>query len=123
MTVNPQASICGRLLYVRVTGQLTSDRYEAILSLADRKVQQHGQISVVFEMHEFTGLKDEATWNDVDIGFEPWLSVERLALVGERKWAVAIAVLCRPLTTARIRHFDHVDIEGAKAWAASHHSS
>ena len=46
MTAYPRASISGRLLCVRVTGQLTWDKYEAILSLADRQVQQHGKISV-----------------------------------------------------------------------------
>jgi hypothetical protein len=119
MTLNPRADICGRLLCLRVTGQLTSDQYQAILSVVDRHIQQHSKISVVFEMRDFSGLKDDATWNDVDIGFQTWLSVERLALVGEPKWAVAMAVLCRPLTIARIRHFHHADVEGAKAWATS----
>ncbi|MGD0412670.1 MAG: STAS/SEC14 domain-containing protein [Verrucomicrobiota bacterium] len=44
--------------------------------------------------------------------------IERLAMVGEKKWEKKMSVFCKPFTTARIRYFDRASIADAQAWLA-----
>jgi hypothetical protein len=106
-------------LSVRVTDQLTNDTYETLVALVKQQVRQHGKIGVVMQLRMFRGCVDEAMWENVDFDPIHWLGVERLALVGERKWALAMAVLCRSLTSATIRHFNPESLDAAKDWAAA----
>jgi hypothetical protein len=40
--------------------------------------------------------------------------IQRLAMVGDKKWERGMAAFCKPFTKAAIRYFDHA--EAAKAW-------
>jgi hypothetical protein len=42
--------------------------------------------------------------------------VERLAMVGDKKWEKGMSVFCKPFTTAKICYFDRADIADARAW-------
>ena len=42
--------------------------------------------------------------------------IERLAMVGEKKWQKGMATFCKPFTTATIRYFDHADAVEARKW-------
>jgi hypothetical protein len=108
-----------KLLSVRVTDQLTKNNYETLAALVKQQVRQHGKIGVVMQLQTFGRWVDEEMWEQVDFDPRHWAGVERLALVGERKWALAMAVLCRSLTSATIRHFDHESLEAAMDWAAA----
>jgi hypothetical protein len=111
--------VADEVLSVRVTGQLTRDTYEALASLVKQHVRHHGKIRVLMELNAFYGFADEGDWEDVDFDPRQWLGVERLALVGEPKWALAMAVLCRSLTSATIRHFDCESLDAAVTWVAA----
>ena len=43
--------------------------------------------------------------------------IERLALVGERKWEAGMAMFCKPFTRATIRYFDDAQSDEAVRWA------
>jgi len=109
----------GQLLCVRVRGQLTRDTYETLASLVKQQVQQRGAIRVLMELCDFCGWADEAEWEDADFDPWQWLGIERLALVGDPKWSLAIAIFARSLTTAEMRHFDREALELAKTWLAA----
>ena len=47
----------------------------------------------------------------------PTSNIERLAMVGEKKWQQNMAALCKPFTKAKIRYFDHADATGANGWS------
>ena len=108
-----------KVLSVRVTDQLTKNNYETLAALVKQQVRQHGKIGVVMQLHTFHRWVDEEMWDAGRLRSASLAGVERLALVGERKWALAMAVLCRSLTSATIRHFDHESLEAAMDWAAA----
>ena len=111
--------VAENVLSVRVTGQLTRVTYESLASLVQQHVHRHGKIRVLMEWRAFCGWADEGDWKDVEIDPEHWIGVERVALVGEPKWALAMAVLCRLLTSATIRHFDRESLDAAVTWVAA----
>jgi hypothetical protein len=82
-------------------------------------VKQHGKIRVLFRMNDFHGWEAAALWDDIKFDLTHFSDIERLAIVGEKRWEKGMATFCRPFTTASIRYFDVADIEAARAWLAA----
>jgi|GEM_PF-1684588 len=44
------------------------------------------------------------------------LDIERLTIVGEKKWHEWLTTFCKPFTKANIRYSDHSDLIEARSW-------
>ena len=64
----------------------------------------------------FTAGRSAALWEDIKFDVKHFADVERLALVGDRKWEHGMAVFCKPFTTAKIRYFDEHEADEASQW-------
>jgi hypothetical protein len=42
--------------------------------------------------------------------------MERIAVVGDKKWESWMATLCKPFTMAKVRYFEASEIDAAWAW-------
>jgi hypothetical protein len=105
-----------KVVEVKATGTLTVEDYRQFLPEVERLVKQHGPIRILFEMHDFHGWTAGAAWQDFKFGVTHFDDVERLAMVGEKKWQKLMAMLCRPFTKARIRYFDASQAAEARTW-------
>ncbi|MEO5987821.1 MAG: STAS/SEC14 domain-containing protein [Candidatus Eisenbacteria bacterium] len=106
----------GKVLIVDVSGRLTQSDYADLSPAFDRLVRRHGKLKVLFEMSGFHGWDAGAAWEDLKLGVAHFADIERLALVGEKKWQEGLAVFSRPFTKAAIRYFDHADAAEARRW-------
>jgi hypothetical protein len=106
----------GKILEVRVSGKLTTDDYERFVPEFERLAKRYGKISVLFEMADFHGWSAGALWNDLKFEFKHLTHIDRLALVGDKKWEQGMAVFCRPFTSATIRFFDPAHLQEAHDW-------
>jgi hypothetical protein len=106
----------GKVLEVRVSGKLTKGDYEHFVPEVERLIGQHGKLRVLFDMHDFHGWSAGALWEDIKFDMKHFRDIERLALVGERKWEAGMAGFCRPFTAATIRYFDRAQAEEAHRW-------
>jgi len=109
----------GKVLEVHLTGKLTKQDYDQFVPVLERLVNEHGKIRMLVGMHDFHGWTTGALWEDIKFDAKHFSDVERLALVGEKKWQQAMAVFCKPFTAAEVRYFDHTVIEQARAWLNS----
>lgn len=116
MAVQVQSSASERLLEVHASGTLTREDYELFVPDVERKIQAFGKVRILFEMHDFHGWNAGALWEDVKFDSRHFNDIERLAIVGEKRWQQGMAGFCRPFTTAMIRYFEHSHIEQARAW-------
>ena len=82
----------------------------------ERLVKQHGKIRVLFDMADFHGWNAGALWDDIKFNLKHCSDIERLAMVGEKKWEQGMSVFCKPFTTAKIRYFDRPQAPDALAW-------
>lgn len=106
----------GKVLEVQVTGKLAHEDYQHLVPEFERLVKQHGKIGVLFEMVDFHGWDAAALWDDIKFDLKHFSDIDRLAMVGDRRWEKGMSVFCRPFTTAKIRYFDHTAIAEAKTW-------
>jgi len=106
----------GKMLVVHVTGKLVKTDYEQFVPEFERLVQQHGKVSVLFDMTDFHGWDAGALWEDTKFAIKHFGDIERLAMIGEKKWQQGMAKFCKPFTKATIRYFDHNAAAEARKW-------
>lgn len=114
VTMHEQAG--GKLVVVRLSGTLTKQDYEHWLPEVERLIGLQGKIRVLVQMHDFHGWTMGAVWEDIKFDWKHFGHIERLALVGERKWEAGMAAFCKPFTTAKIRYFDQAHFDEAVSW-------
>ncbi len=116
MSVNLQEQAGGKILVLKLSGKLAKEDYQHFVPEIERLIGQHGKIRMLVHMHDFHGWTMGALWEDVKFDLKHFRHIERLALVGDRKWEAGMAVFCRPFTTATVRYFDETKMDDACAW-------
>lgn len=106
----------GELLHVHVSGKLKKADYEHFVLEFERLCRLHGKLRVLFDMTDFHGWEASAAWEDFKFGMKHFADIERLALVGEKRWHHGMAIFCRPFTKATVRYFDHAAAAKARTW-------
>ncbi|SEG88790.1 SpoIIAA family protein [Marinobacterium lutimaris] len=106
----------GRLIVVQVSGTLVKADYEQFVPEFERLVREHGKLRLLFDMSGFHGWELSAAWEDLKFGVKHLSDIERLAMIGEKKWQQGMAVFCKPFTKAQIRYFDHTEVAEARRW-------
>ena len=116
MSVKVSEDAAGKIIEVELEGKLTKEDYETFVPITEDKIKEHGKIRILVVMHDFHGWDAGALWEDTKFDLKHFNDIERLAIVGETKWEKGMAVFCRPFITAKIKYFDHADLEQARAW-------
>ena len=108
----------GKLITVHVSGKLVKEDYEHFVPEFERLVKQHGKLRVLFDMTGFHGWTLGALWADTKFAMHHFHDIDRLAVVGEKKWQEGMATFCKPFTKATVRYFDHAAAAEAGNWIA-----
>jgi hypothetical protein len=106
----------GKTVAAHVSGKLTKADYEHFVPEFDRLVALHGKLRVLFDMTGFHGWTAGALWEDTKFATRHFADIERLAVVGEKKWQQGMATFCQPFTKATVKYFDHADAAEASEW-------
>ena len=106
----------GTVLAVHVSGKLEKSDYEQFVPEFERLVRLHGKLRMLFDMTDFHGWEASAAWEDFKFGVEHFADIERLAMVGEKRWQHGMAIFCKPFTKAKVRYFNHAEAAEAQKW-------
>jgi hypothetical protein len=109
----------GKTLEITVSGKLDREDYEHFVPEFERLLEIHGKLRVLFNMLDFHGWKLRALWDDLKFEVRHAGDIDRLAMVGDKKWEKGMSFFCRPFTTAQIRYFDRANAKHAKDWLRS----
>jgi len=116
MTVQVEERQAGKVLAVDLTGQLDKQDYEQFAPKVEQMIEQHGKIRVLVETHDFRGWDAGALWEDIKFNARHFNDIERLAIIGEKKWEQGMATFCKPFTTAKVRFFEKEQADQARQW-------
>jgi len=116
MSVELREEADGKVLILNLSGKLTKDDYAHFTPAVERAVNSHGKVRLLVRMHGFHGWTLGAVWEDLKFDLHHFSHIERLALVGDRKWEAGMAVFCKPFTTAKVQYFDESKAEEASTW-------
>lgn len=103
-------------MYTIAEGKLEDEDYDRIIPILQEKVRSFGKIRWYFEMRDFKGWTLSAMWKDLKIDFKNRDNLERIAMVGDRKWEKELTQLMKPFTDAQIKFFEAGEREEAKHW-------
>ena len=110
----PQSS--DKILGFRMSGRLHDEDYKKFAPLIDAAVAKEGKIRLLAQFQDFQGWDMHALWDDIKFSTKHCLDIERIALVGDKKWEEWMAKVCKPFTMAKIKYFRGSEIESAKSW-------
>jgi hypothetical protein len=108
-----------KILAVQAGGKLSKEDYERFIPEVERLIKKEGKIRVFFEMRDFHGWEAGALWEDIKFDVKHFADIERLAMVGDKKWEEWMAMFCTPFTSAQIRYFDQDEEDEARRWITS----
>jgi hypothetical protein len=109
--------VLGELVTCKVTGKLTAEE----LLVAQREVsgiiQSKGRIRLLIIVEDFEGWERSPDWEDSSFQEQHDAHIERMALVGEKKWEeLASAFVGKDLREFPIEHFEPGDMGRALRW-------
>ncbi len=81
-----------------------------------RLIDHHGKICVLFDTRDFQGWNAGALWEDIKFNVGHFNDIERLIMVGEKKWQEWMSTFCKPFTTAKIRYFEQDEGDQTQEW-------
>jgi len=119
MTTHVDEAIHGNLLEVRLTGKLSSDDYARFVPDTEALINRYGKIRVLAILEDFHGWNAGALWKDIQFDVHHFSDLERIAIVGEKRWHAWMASFCKPFTAAKIRYFGHDEMAEARQWLTS----
>jgi hypothetical protein len=106
-----------KVLEVTASGKLTDEDYQQhFIPEIERLTKRHGKIRILFEMTDFHGWEPKAAWDDFKLNLKHRHDIERVAMVGEKKWQHRLTEFAKPFTGATVRYFDHTDAAQARTW-------
>jgi hypothetical protein len=108
----------GKVLAFKMSGKLHDEDYKTFVPLVDAAIAEQGKVRLLAVFEDFHGWDMHALWDDIKFATTHCTKIERIAMVGDRKWEAWMAKVCKPFTMAKLRYFDVSDIDSARAWIA-----
>ena len=104
------------LVEFEVSGTLSGDDYERLVPRLERLVAERGPLRIYIELHDFHGWSPAALWKDLRFDARHQDDMERIAVVGEKRWEEWAIGLSQPFMKADMRFFRMDEAEEARRW-------
>jgi hypothetical protein len=105
-----------KVLGFKMSGKLHDEDYKTFVPVVDAAIGSGGKVRLLAQFNDFHGWDLHALWDDIKFSTTHCTKIERIALVGDRKWEQWMAKVCKPFTMAKIRYFDASEIDAAWKW-------
>ena len=106
----------GNYIATKVSEKITRHDYEKILPVINEQIQQYGKVRWYFEMEDFEGWELKGLYQELNFDIKHAQDLEKIAMVGEKKWTEWLSDMMKPFTTAEVRHFEPSQKEVAREW-------
>ena len=105
-----------KALAFKVSGKLHAEDYQKFVPLIDATAAKEGKVRLLAQFEDFHGWDLHALWDDIKFSATHCHNLDRIALVGDRKWEEYMAKVCKPFTLAKIKYFDAGQTDAAWKW-------
>lgn len=106
----------GNVVTVKVSGKLTKADYDELIPSWKTVIARHGSMRLLFIMQDLTGWEPAAAWEDFQFDRKHSDQVERVAMVGEKKWQQWLTRLGSFFFKANVHYFDSSNLAEAERW-------
>lgn len=106
----------GNIIGFKLSGRLHDEDYHYFVPAIEDVIKQTGKTRILAFFCDFHGWDLHAAWDDLKFGTKHMSDIERIAMVGDKRWEKWMAKICQPFTLAKVKYFDASDIEAAWKW-------
>lgn len=104
----------GNTLGFKVSGDVSKADYEVLTPAVAAAADQHGTVRLLLDLTDFHWEKISAWGADLHFGHEYHDKIDRMAIVGNRKWEKHLASICSPFYAKNSKYFE--DDDDAWTW-------
>ncbi len=104
------------VIKILVTGKLSKEDLETGLPEVERSIAKHGKIYVLVALQDFEGWEVEAMWERMKFDTKHFDDIERIAVVGKKKWHEWFEQFSSPFSVAKTAYFQPGESEKAFLW-------
>jgi hypothetical protein len=109
----------GKLVQIKVNGVLAKAELDQVQGAASKMIEREGKINVLVLFEDFQGWEKGADWADMAFVYKHDKDIEKMAMVGDPKWAEqAQAFAGKPYTSKEVEFFDPSRLDEARTWLA-----
>jgi hypothetical protein len=113
-TINPPVD---NVLWVKVSGKLSREEYAELVPSWEQMIARYGKLRLLFQMEPgFAGWEPMAAWDDLKFSVSHRNELERVAMVGDKKWHEALTKLGKLLVNSEVRYFEDSELDEAQRW-------
>lgn len=114
------ANVSGHVLTLKVSGTLTQPELRSMQAASAAIFGAHGHWRILVLTDNFLGWERGGTWDDFSFQAEHDVHIERMAIVGERKWEdLALLFAVKGMRPFPIQYFLPAQLAEARAWLAA----
>ena len=100
----------------KIVGKIRKEDFEAFLPEVRALVGQFGSVRLLLDMSDYEGIEFKAWFSDAKFGKEFHKDLEKMAVVGDKRWKKWITSLSKPTFSGQAKFFHDHDIESAWMW-------
>ncbi len=107
----------GALMVVKITGKLSKREMDAMQRAAVAVISREGKVRVLIFGDHFEGWEEKGNWGDVSFLTKYDSQIERIAVVGEKRWEDLIfAFTGKGMRAGEVEYFLPSQLAAARAW-------
>ncbi len=107
------------ILSARISGKLTHAELVALQRAASDLIKQEGKVRLLVMAENFQGWERGGDWGDLSFQSEHDEHIEKLAIVGDRKWEdLALVFASKGFRKFPIEYYESGELAKARAWLA-----
>jgi len=110
----------GGVVTIRISGKLTHAEHVEGQKKMGEIIRKQGKMRGLILLEDYLGNEKEGDWGDISFQVEYDPFIEKMAIVGDRKWeAQALLFTGKGVRRVPIEFFEPVDLAKAKDWLAT----
>ena len=109
-------SVSQDVVHIEVSKKLTRADYDELIPSWKEMIAQEGALRMVFIMKDFEGWEPGAAWQDLQFDLEYASKIDRVAMVGDKRWEKWLTKLASFFVKADVKYFDATELSAAEQW-------
>lgn len=101
-----------------VSGKVTSDDFDALVSPLEDFVQEHGKIKLLEIIENFQGFDPMMMWQGMKLDAKIIPHITHCAVVSDMGWLSPLTKAAGAFMATKLRTFDLAELDAARAWLA-----
>ncbi len=114
--IQVQKAPVGTIISLKFKEKLDRKDYEMFVPMIESQMKNNAPIRIIVELIEFKGWTAGALWKDTKFSARHYKDIEKLAIVGDKKWEKGINVFFKPFAGTAVRYFEPQAIDQAWEW-------